>query len=115
MNGDDLRAEIAELETRIEALTASIARCLKISRIAKLAIAVGALWIALVLFAVVPYVPETVVAAMAAVIGGTVLLGSNSTTWKQAEAALHEAEAMRTALIGRIELRVVGEAKRTIH
>lgn len=115
MDGDELRDEIAELEGRIEALAASIARCVKISRIAKLAIAAGAIWIALVLLRVIPYIPETVVAAMAAVIGGTVLLGSNATTWKQAEAALGEAEATRAALIGRIELRVVGEENRTIH
>ena len=52
-----------------------------------------------------------VIAAMAATIIGIVLLGSNATTWTQAEAALHATEAMRADLIGRMELRVVGEAK----
>jgi hypothetical protein len=115
MDGDDFRDEIAELEARIEALTESIARSVKISRAAKLTIAAGAIWIVLVLLRVVPFIPQTIIAALAAVLGGTVLLGSNATTWTQAEAALREAEAMRAALIGRMELRVVGEESRRIH
>jgi len=63
----------------------------------------------------VGYTSETTIAAIAAMIIGTVLLGSNSTTWKQAEAALHETEAMRTDLIGRMDLRVVGEDTPTLH
>jgi hypothetical protein len=63
----------------------------------------------------VGYTSETTIAAIAAMIIGTVLLGSNSTTWTQAEAALRETEAMRTDLIGRMELRVVGEDTPTLH
>jgi hypothetical protein len=69
----------------------------------------------LVLLSAVPPIPETFFAALAAVIIGTVLLGSNSTTWKQTDVALHEAEAMRADLIGRMDMRVVGEDVRTIH
>jgi hypothetical protein len=115
MDDDDFRNEIAELEASVEALTASIGRCVKISLAAKLAIAGGAIWIALVLLRVIPFFPGTVIAALAAVIGGTVLLGSNATTWTQAEAALREAEATRANLIGRMELRVVGEERPTLH
>jgi hypothetical protein len=115
MDGDDFHEEIAELEARIEALTESIERCRKISLAAKLAIAAGAAWIALVLLRVIPFIPETAIAAIAAVIGGTVLLGSNATTWTQAEAARREAEATRADLIGRMELRVVGEERPTLH
>jgi hypothetical protein len=67
-----------------------------------------------VLLGVIAFSPETVIAALAAVIGGIVLLGSNATTWTQTGAALHEAEAMRADLIGRMELRVV-EERPTIH
>lgn len=115
MDDDDFREEIAQLEARSEALAESIERCRKISLAAKLAIAAGAVWIALVLILVIPYIPETVIAAMAAMIGGVVLLGSNATTWTQAETALLAAEAARADLIGRMELRVVGEEKPTLH
>ena len=115
MDDDDFSEEIAQLEARSEALAESIERCRKISLAAKLTIAAGTIWIALVLLLVIPYIPETVIAAMAAMIGGVVLLGSNATTWTQAEAALHAAEAERADLIGRMELRVVGEERPTLH
>ena len=114
MDDDDFRDEIAQLEARSEALTESIERCRKISLAAKLTIAAGAIWIVLVLLGVIAFSPGTIIAAMAAVLGGIVLLGSNATTWTQADAALHEAEAMRADLIGRMELRVV-EERPTIH
>jgi hypothetical protein len=115
MDGDDFRDQIAQLEARSEALADAIDRCRKISLAAKLAIAGGAAWIGLVLLLVFPFIPGTVIAAMAAVIGGTVLLGSNATTWKQAEADLRQTEVMRANLIGRMDLRVIGEQRRTLH
>ena len=115
MDDDDFRDEIAQLEARGEALTESIERCRKISLAAKLAIAAGAIWIALVLLGVIAFIPETTIAALAAVIGGIVLFGSNATTWTQTDAALHEAEAMRADLIGRMQLPVVGEERPRLH
>jgi uncharacterized membrane protein YqjE len=111
MDDDDFRDEITQLEARSEALTESIERCRKISLAAKLTIAAGAIWIVLVLLGVIAFSPGTIIAAMAAVLGGIVLLGSNATTWTQTDAALHEAEAMRADLIGRMELPVVGEER----
>jgi hypothetical protein len=108
------RDDIALIEERIEALTESIERCRKISLAAKIAIAAGTAWIVLTLLWVIPFIPYIVVAAMAAVIGGIVLLGSNSTTWKQTEAALQASEAMRVDMIERMEMRVV-EERRTLH
>ena len=55
------------------------------------------------------------VAALSAVLGGLVLLGSNATTWEQTAAALHAAEAARAQLIGSIDLRLVGEERPTMH
>lgn len=115
MNDDDFRDEIAQLEARSEALTESIERCRKISLAAKLTIAAGAIWIVLVLLGVVAFSPGTIIAAMAAVLGGIVLLGSNASTWTQTDAALHEAEAMRADLIGRMALPVVGEERPRLH
>ena len=42
-------------------------------------------------------------------------MGSNKTTWEQTDAALEKAEAQRAELIGRIELRLVGEEHPTLH
>ena len=115
MDDDDFRDEIAQLEARSEALTESIERCRKISLAAKLAIAAGAIWIVLVPLGVIAFSPGTIIAAMAAVLGGIVLLGSNATTWTQTDAALHEAEAMRADLIGRMDMRVVGDERPILH
>jgi hypothetical protein len=115
MDDDDFRDEIAQLEASIEALAESIERCRKISLTSKLAAAAGAIWLALVLLTVMPFAPATFFVALAAVIGGIVLLGSNSTTWTQTDAALQAAETARADLIGRIDMRVVEDRTPTIH
>ena len=112
---DDPQQDIARIEAHIEALHEAIERCRKFSFAAKLAIGAGAVWLALVLLGVIPFVPYAVIAAMAAVIGGIVLLGSNATTWTQTEDALQRSEAMRAELIGGIEMRVVEGESRTVH
>ncbi len=108
-------SQIADLEERIETLTASIERCRKISYAAKIAIAGGMAWFVLFLLWIVPFGPTAFVAAVSAVLGGCVLLGSNATTWEQTETDRAAAEAMRADLIGTIELRLVGDAPPTLH
>ena len=51
------------------------------------------------------------VGAISAVIGGIVVFGSNTSTSKQAAAAIRAAEAVRAELIGKINPRLVGEAQ----
>jgi len=111
----DTRDDIDQLEARIEALTASIERCRKISLASKIAVAAGAAWFALLLLWIVAFSATAFVAALSAVLGGFVLLGSHATTWEQTAAALHAAEAERAQLIGSIDLHIVGEDRRTIH
>jgi hypothetical protein len=111
MNTDVSSDDIARIEERIEELREGIARCRKLSVAAKLAIGAGAIWIVLTLLWLVPYVPFMVIGAMASVIGGIVLLGSNSTTWTETEAALAASEAMRAEWIGRKDMRIVGESR----
>jgi hypothetical protein len=114
MDEDDFSDDIEQIEARIEALAQSIERCRKISLAAKMLIAAGAAWLALLLLGLVTFEPYQLIAALAAIIGGIVLVGSNSTTWQQTQAALDDAEAMRADLIGRIPLRVVEPAP-TLH
>jgi hypothetical protein len=107
-------ADIARLEDHIEALRDSIARCRKIALAAKLVITAGAGVLLCTLFGLVPFLTAPVITAIAAVIGGIVLAGSNSTTWQQTETRLRNSEALRAEMIGGIEMRVVEESK-TLH
>jgi hypothetical protein len=115
MNEDTAPHDIARLEAQIEALAESIERCRKISFAAKIAIAGGALWFALMVLWIVPFSATPFVAALAATLGGIVLLGSNATTWDETETALRQAEAMRAELIGTMNLRLVDDAPPTLH
>jgi len=112
---DAIRNEIARLEEQMETLARSIERCRKLSLAARSAIVAGAIWLALALTGIVFINPTGLFASLTAMIGGVVLLGSNATTWTQTEAALHDAETARAALIGRIGLRLVGEPSPTLH
>jgi hypothetical protein len=114
MDDETPREDIAQLEARIERLAEACERCRKISLAAKIAITAGAAWALLTLATLVPFYPSMFFGALAAMIGGVVLLGSNKTTWDETEAALREAERLRAMLIGRMELRVVEES-RTVH
>ena len=115
MNGDDPHEAIAHIEAHIEELTESIERCRKIALAARLAIGAGAAWLALTLLGLVWFVPYLAVAALAGVLGGIVLLGSNATTWTETDAALRASEAMRADMIGQMELRLVDTDVRRLH
>jgi hypothetical protein len=112
---DEIASDIALVEARIEQLSEAIERCRKLSIAARIAIGAGAAWIVLTLLGPIPFYPGPVLAALAATIGGIVLLGSNATTWTQTETALHDSEALRAEMIGRLELRVVDSAPRWLH
>jgi hypothetical protein len=114
MDESTIPDNIARIEARIEELNEAIERCRKLALAAKVAIGAGCAWIALTLTLLIPYVPYMVVAALAAAIGGVVLLGSNSTTWKQTEEARTASEKMRADMIETLEMRVV-EERPTLH
>ncbi len=115
MDEENVHDQIAQLETRLEALGESIERCRKIAVGAKISIAAGTVWFLAVLFWILSFDVTAFFAALTAMLGGVVLLGSNATTWTQIEADRHAAETMRADLIESIELRVVGEQMPTIH
>src|SRR2546423_922606 len=79
----DPRDEISHLETHIDALAQDLERCRKAIQIAKLAIAAGGLWLLVTTFGAVRFNPAATIAAITAVIGGTVIFGSTTTTSKQ--------------------------------
>jgi hypothetical protein len=108
MDDEDLAEQISRLEDEIEQFGKTIERCQKITLVSRAAIVIGAVLIAAMLIGLLPFDPMVMIAAIAAVIGGTVVYGSNSSSLKQAMAAVDEAEARRRELIGKVKLRVVG-------
>ena len=114
-SGDVIREEIARLEARIETLTDSLERCGKISLMARLILAGGAVWTVLIVLGLARFGSFNIVGAIAALLGGIVLFGSNSSTWKQTDAALAAAQARRSELIDALEMRTVDDADAEAH
>jgi hypothetical protein len=106
----DLRKEIVRLEAEIDELTGVVERSRKVSLIAKIALVAGAIGLLASTIGAISFDPVALIGAIAAVIGGIVVFGSNTSTSKQAAARIKAAEARRAKLIGMIDLRPVGEA-----
>jgi hypothetical protein len=103
----DLHEQILHIEAHIEELTDIIERCRKIILISKVAIAAGGILILAIIIGAVGFDPTVLIAAIAVVIGGTVVFGSNTSTLKQTRTDMEAAEAHRTELISRMDLKVV--------
>jgi hypothetical protein len=80
--------------------------------ISQIAIAGGGVWMLAVTIGVMGFDPVAFLAAISGLLGGTVLYGSNTTTSRQVDSEMEDAEAERAELIGRLQLRVVGEGRR---
>jgi hypothetical protein len=89
----DSDVDLTALEERITALGDAIERCRKISLFAKIASAGGAIYLAAALVGFVAALPSTMIAAMAVILGGIVLMGSNASTWTNTESALAAARS----------------------
>jgi len=107
----DLHEQILHIEAHIEELTDIIERCRKIILISKAAIAAGGILILAIVVGALGFDPTILIGAIAAVIGGTVVFGSNTSTLKQTSADMKAAEAHRTELISGMDLKVVGDGK----
>jgi hypothetical protein len=111
MDDDDLREQILSLEVQIEELAETVESCRKIILISKAVIAVGGIVILAMTVGMVGFDPMVMIGAIAAIIGGTVVFGSNTSTSKQTMAAMKASEALRAELISWIALRVVEDGK----
>ena len=107
---DDPTDEIAEIEARIEELAEIAERCRRIVMASKAAIAVGVALLPIMMFGLFGSSQVAALGSIALVLGGIVSLGSNVSTLRQTESAISAAEVRRSDLIGRIDLRVVGDA-----
>ena len=106
---DDLHQQVLQIEAHIEQLADVIERCRKIILISKAAVVVGGALILATIIGAIGFDPTIMIGAIAAAIGGTVVFGSNMSTLKQTVTNMKAAEAHRTELIGRMDLRVVGD------
>jgi len=110
MDDDNPIDEISQIEARLEELAEVSERCRKMILVSKVAIAVG---VALLLVMVLGLFGSNQVAAIgsiAVVLGGIVSFGSNVSTLRQTTAAINASEVLRSDLISRIDLQVVGDS-----
>ena len=107
---DDPTDEISQIEARLEELAGLAERCRKAILVSKAAIAGGAALLLLMMLGLFGSSnPVAAIGSIAAILGGIVWLGSNTSTLQQTTAAMTAAEALRSELIGSIDLRVVGD------
>ncbi len=111
---DDPREEIERLEARIDGLVAKRESCRKFILVSRIAIVAGAVLLAALLLGAIRFEATELIAAIAALLAGIVGWGSNDSTAKEAAKELAALEADRTALIGRIRLRVINDGE-TLH
>jgi hypothetical protein len=109
MDEDDPADEISQLEARIEQLAEIAERCRKIILVSRAAIAGGAALLLVMVLGLFGSSGVAAIGSIAVVLGGIVSLGSNVSTLRQTTDAMRAAEALRSELIGRIDLRVVGD------
>jgi hypothetical protein len=112
---DEPSDEIARIEAELEELAEVSERCRKIIWFSKIAIGGGAAVLMLTVLGLLGSNEAVAIGSIAAVLGGIVSLGSNVSTLQQTMAAMQAAEAARSDLIGRIDLRVVGDRRRRLN
>lgn len=111
----EAQEEIARLEREIEALSDREARCLKLDVAARAAMAGGGLWLGAAVLGLVRGDAALSLVAIAALMGGIVLFGSNRASWRQFAVRREAAEARRAALIDGLGLRALPGDVRRLH
>ena len=112
---DEPREQISELEVQIEELADALERCRKTALASKAAMAFGGILLAATTLGVVTFDPMVMVAGLAALLGGVVVFGSNTSTANQLSESMRSAVAQRAALIGQLDIRLVEDAPANRH
>jgi hypothetical protein len=107
----DLHEQILRIEAYIEELADVVESCRKIILVSKFAAGAGGVVILAIIIGAVGFNATLMIGAIAAVVGGTVVFGSNKSTLKQTTTDMKAAEARRAELISKMDLRVVGDGK----
>jgi hypothetical protein len=108
MDEDNPIDEISRIEAQLDELAEVSERCRKIILASKTAIAGGVALLLVTMLGLLGSNQVTAIGSMTVVIGGIVSLGSNVSTLRETMAAMGAAEVLRSDLISRIDLRVVG-------
>lgn len=114
MSEDDPTDEISDIEDRIERLAEIAERCRKYILASKIAIGCGAALLLTTILGLLGTGQTAALGSIALVLGGIVSLGSNVSTLRQTEASISSAEALRSQLISRINLRVVEDTLKLV-
>jgi hypothetical protein len=107
----DLHEQILRIEAYIGELVDVVESCRKIILVSKFAAGAGGILVLAIIIGAIGFSATVMIGAIAAVVGGTVVFGSNTSTLKQTTTDMKAAEARRAELINRMDLRVVGEGK----
>jgi hypothetical protein len=109
MDEDNPIDEISRIEARLEELAEVAERCRKMILVSKTAVAIGFAVLLVMMLGLFRSNQVAAIGSIAAVLGGIVSLGSNVGTLRQTMAAMTAAELLRSDMIDRIDLRVVGD------
>ena len=88
MSDGDLSDQIARIESDIEQLAETLDGCRKAMLFSKVVITTGGIWTLAYFLGAIRFDPTAMIASIAAIIGGVVVFGSNSSTSKQTTAAI---------------------------
>ena len=109
MDEDNPIDEISRIEARLDELAEVSEQCRKIILVSKAAIAGSIALLLVTMLGLFGSNQVTAIGSIAVVIGGIVSLGSNVSTLRQTMVAMSAAEVLRSDLISRLDLRVVGD------
>ena len=109
---DEPGEQISQLEVQIEELTDALERCRKTALASKAAMGLGGILMAAIILRVVTFDPMMMVAGLAALLGGIVVFGSNTSTANQLSEAMRSAESQRATLVDRLNICLVEDAPR---